>query len=172
MLRLPQLGCLRPTIGLKEDDTQSGDRRQQHQGHTLWGIAARTAKMSPPPRDAFADVDVFVDEVVIKLPAMARNDIRSKPAVRKQHQDKVDPKRLVFIDETWMKTNMTRTHGALCALYSDSGIGVDVSRWAPHSGDEPLHEARFLCLLRCPGRFQVAEPDDARHYSLPLAEGA
>ena len=29
----------------------------------------------------------------------------------KQHQDKVDPKRLVFIDETWMKTNMSRTHG-------------------------------------------------------------
>jgi hypothetical protein len=24
----------------------------------------------------------------------------------KQHQDKVDPKRLVFIDETWMETNM------------------------------------------------------------------
>ena len=29
----------------------------------------------------------------------------------KMHQDKLDPKRLVFIDETWAKTNMTRSHG-------------------------------------------------------------
>jgi transposase len=28
-----------------------------------------------------------------------------------RHQGKVDPERLVFIDETWVKTNMTRTHG-------------------------------------------------------------
>jgi hypothetical protein len=29
----------------------------------------------------------------------------------KRHQAKLDPNRLVFIDETWAKTNMTRTHG-------------------------------------------------------------
>ena len=29
----------------------------------------------------------------------------------RRHQDKLDPRRLVFIDETWVKTNMTRTHG-------------------------------------------------------------
>lgn len=29
----------------------------------------------------------------------------------KRHQGKLDPARLVFIDETWAKTNMTRTHG-------------------------------------------------------------
>ena len=29
----------------------------------------------------------------------------------KRHQAKLDPARLVFIDETWAKTNMTRTHG-------------------------------------------------------------
>ena len=29
----------------------------------------------------------------------------------RQHQGKLDPARLVFIDETWAKTNMTRTHG-------------------------------------------------------------
>jgi len=28
-----------------------------------------------------------------------------------RHQGKLDPTRLVFIDETWAKTNMTRTHG-------------------------------------------------------------
>lgn len=29
----------------------------------------------------------------------------------KRHQAKLDPRRLVFIDETWAKTNMTRLHG-------------------------------------------------------------
>lgn len=29
----------------------------------------------------------------------------------KRHQHRLDPRRLVFIDETWAKTNMTRTHG-------------------------------------------------------------
>jgi hypothetical protein len=29
----------------------------------------------------------------------------------KQHQSRFDPKRLVFIDETWAKTNMARTRG-------------------------------------------------------------
>ena len=29
----------------------------------------------------------------------------------KKHQDRLDPRRLVFIDETWAKTNMTRLRG-------------------------------------------------------------
>jgi transposase len=29
----------------------------------------------------------------------------------KRYQGRIDPQRLVFIDETWAKTNMTRTHG-------------------------------------------------------------
>jgi transposase len=37
--------------------------------------------------------------------------VARKRARWKRHQAKVDPKRLVFIDETWVKTNMTRTHG-------------------------------------------------------------
>jgi transposase len=28
-----------------------------------------------------------------------------------KYQNRLDPRRLVFIDETWAKTNMTRTHG-------------------------------------------------------------
>ncbi len=35
----------------------------------------------------------------------------SKRARWRRHQSKLDPRRLVFIDETWAKTNMTRTHG-------------------------------------------------------------
>lgn len=29
----------------------------------------------------------------------------------RKYQNRIDPARLVFIDETWAKTNMTRTHG-------------------------------------------------------------
>jgi len=29
----------------------------------------------------------------------------------RRYQDRIDPRRLVFIDETWAKTNMARTHG-------------------------------------------------------------
>jgi transposase len=29
----------------------------------------------------------------------------------RRHQARIDPTRLVFVDETWAKTNMTRTHG-------------------------------------------------------------
>jgi transposase len=37
--------------------------------------------------------------------------VARKRARWKRHQARLDPKRLVFIDETWAKTNMTRTHG-------------------------------------------------------------
>ena len=37
---------------------------------------------------------------------MARKRVRWK-----RYQAQLDPRRLVFIDETWAKTNMTRTHG-------------------------------------------------------------
>jgi len=37
--------------------------------------------------------------------------VARKRARWKRHQHRIDPRRLVFIDETWAKTNMTRTHG-------------------------------------------------------------
>jgi hypothetical protein len=40
------------------------------------GTAVRPAKTSPGPWDAFADVDVFVDEVLAELTAMARDGTR------------------------------------------------------------------------------------------------
>jgi transposase len=40
-----------------------------------------------------------------------RPDIARRRAWWRRHQTKIDPARLVFIDETWAKTNMTRTHG-------------------------------------------------------------
>ena len=40
------------------------------------GTAVRPAKTSPGPWDAFADVDVFVDEVLAELAAMAKDGAR------------------------------------------------------------------------------------------------
>jgi transposase len=40
-----------------------------------------------------------------------RPDIARRRRRWKAHQGKLDPTRLVFIDETWAKTNLTRSHG-------------------------------------------------------------
>ena len=40
-----------------------------------------------------------------------RPDVARRRFRWRRHQGKLDPARLVFIDETWAKTNMTRTHG-------------------------------------------------------------
>ena len=40
-----------------------------------------------------------------------RPDVSRRRAQWRKYQRRIDPSRLVFIDETWVKTNMTRTHG-------------------------------------------------------------
>src|SRR3954467_13297291 len=40
------------------------------------GTAVRPAKTSPGPWDAFADVDAFVDDVLVELAAMAKDGSR------------------------------------------------------------------------------------------------
>jgi putative transposase len=40
-----------------------------------------------------------------------RADISRRRAQWRKYQGRINPSRLVFIDETWAKTNMTRTHG-------------------------------------------------------------
>src|SRR5436853_2066079 len=40
-----------------------------------------------------------------------RPDVARRRVQWKKYQGRLDPARLVFIDETWAKTNMTRTHG-------------------------------------------------------------
>jgi hypothetical protein len=57
----------------------------------------------------------------------------------KQHQGRLDPRRLVFIDETWAKTNMTRRHGR-CARGSRLVAKVPHRRW---------RTLTFLAALRC-----------------------
>src|SRR6266481_3287946 len=40
-----------------------------------------------------------------------RPDVARRRAQWKKYQGRLDPARLIFIDETWAKTNMTRSHG-------------------------------------------------------------
>ena len=56
----------------------------------------------------------------------------------KKYQGRIDPKRLVFIDETWAKTNMTRLHGR-CRCGNRLVAKVPHGRW---------HTLTFLAALR------------------------
>jgi len=68
-----------------------------------------------------------------------RPDVARRRARWKQHQGRLDPRRLVFIDETWAKTNMTRRHGR-CARGSRLVAKVPHGRW---------RTLTFLAALRC-----------------------
>ena len=57
----------------------------------------------------------------------------------KRHQARIDPRRLVFIDETWAKTNMTRTHGR-CARGQRLLASVPHGHWKTMT---------FVAALRC-----------------------
>ena len=57
----------------------------------------------------------------------------------KKYQSRLDPRRLVFIDETWAKTNMTRRHGRALR-------GRRVVAKVPHGRWRTL---TFLAALRC-----------------------
>src|ERR1700692_2258502 len=59
----------------------------------------------------------------------------------KQHQNKIAAGRLIFIDETWAKTNMTRLHGR-CA------VGQRLIAKVPHGHWKTL---TFVAGLRCDG---------------------
>jgi transposase len=67
-----------------------------------------------------------------------RPDVARRRVRWKAHQGKLDASRLVFIDETWAKTNMTRTHGR-CAR------GQRLIAKAPHGHWRTL---TFLAALR------------------------
>jgi len=68
-----------------------------------------------------------------------RADVARRRARWKKYQSRLDPKRLVFIDETWAKTNMTRYHGR-CARGARLVAKVPYGRW---------RTLTFLAALRC-----------------------
>ena len=70
-----------------------------------------------------------------------RADVARRRRQWRQHQHKVAAGRLIFIDETWAKTNMTRLHGR-CAK------GERLVAKVPHGHRKTL---TFVAGLRCDG---------------------
>jgi transposase len=70
-----------------------------------------------------------------------RPKVTRRRAQWKRLQGKVDARRLIFVDETWAKSNMTRLHGR-CAK------GQRLVAKAPHSHHKTL---TFVAGLRCDG---------------------
>jgi transposase len=68
-----------------------------------------------------------------------RPDVARRRDQWRRYQGRIDPRRLVFIDETWAKTNMTRTHGR-CA------VGQRLVDKVPHGHWKTL---TFVAALRC-----------------------
>src|SRR5438552_10947217 len=68
-----------------------------------------------------------------------RADVARRRAGWKMHQGRLDPRRLVVIDETWAKTNMTRRHGR-CRRGARLVAKVPHGRW---------RTLTFLAALRC-----------------------
>jgi transposase len=71
----------------------------------------------------------------------SRPDVARRRVRWKLHQKRIDPSRLVFIDETWAKTNMTRTHGWWRR-------GQKLPAKLPHGKWRTM---TFLAALRCDG---------------------
>jgi transposase len=70
-----------------------------------------------------------------------RGDVARRRRQWRERQGKVSAARLIFVDETWAKTNMTRTHGR-CAR------GQRLVAKVPHGRRKTL---TFLAALRCDG---------------------
>jgi transposase len=90
-----------------------------------------------------------------------RPDVAFRRERWKARQAAVDPARLVFIDETWAKTNMTRTHGP-CARGERLLAKAPFGRWrtltflaalrrdrlaAPYVIDGPINGASFRAYV-------------------------
>src|SRR5439155_10202485 len=90
-----------------------------------------------------------------------RPDVARRRAQWKKYQGRLDPSRLVFIDETWAKTNMTRTHGR-CARGQRLVAKVPHGHWrtltflaalrsdridAPCVIDGPINGESFLAYI-------------------------
>lgn len=97
------------------------------------GVQADTGMLSrfPIRRDQLQKKSVLPCE-------QDRPDVARKRRFWKRYQANIDPTRLVFIDETWAKTNMTRTHGR-CRK------GERLKARVPHSHWKTL---TFLAALR------------------------
>jgi transposase len=75
----------------------------------------------------------------VRAAEQARPDVARKRARWKTHQARIDRTRLLFIDETWLKTNMAPLRGW-------GPLGERLAAYVPHGHWKTM---TFLAALRC-----------------------
>ena len=110
--------------------------------HALWQSLANAASWCPATRSGdFSSAKASASKKTVFATEQDRPDIARRRAWWKRHQLKIDPACLVFIDETWAKTNMARTHGWWRR-------GVPLRAQVPHGHWRTM---TFLAALRTTG---------------------
>ena len=89
-----------------------------------------------------------------------RPDVARRRERWKARQATIDPRRLVFIDETWAKTNMTRTHGR-CPRGERLVAKTPFGRW---------RTLTFLAALRCDRLTAPCVIDGQKRFTSVLAD--
>jgi transposase len=106
-----------------------------------------------------AEAEAHLEKKVLKASEQDRPDVAQKRAEWKVQQLGLDPEHLVFIDETWAKTNMTRPRGR-------SPIGTRLVAKVPHGH---WKTTSFLAALRTSGLTAPLVIDGAVNGELFLA---
>ena len=92
-----------------------GQVREPPQDHAegTSGPARRTRRRREPRHDLAvpAGLRLQFQKKTLVADERTRPDVSRRRERWKRHQDRIDPRRLVFIDETWMKTNMAPLRG-------------------------------------------------------------
>jgi len=108
-----QMGGHKPNIlsGLNRDWL----RERATRDFTLRGLVAELAKRGVKVDYVQVWRFVHAEELSFKKSVLPAEQLRPKIARRREqwrkYQNRLDPKRLVFIDETWAKTNMALLRG-------------------------------------------------------------
>jgi transposase len=74
-------------------------------------LAARGVRVSNDAVWRFLRAERLTFKKSLRAAEQERPDVAFKRERWRRYQGRIDPARLVFVDETWAKTNMTRTHG-------------------------------------------------------------
>jgi hypothetical protein len=102
LILLPERDWLLARVAAAPDLTLRGVRAE---------LAARDIKVSCKAIWNFFRAEQLTFKKSLRAAEQSRPDVARRRARWRRHQAKVAPDRPVFIDETWVKTNLTRTHG-------------------------------------------------------------
>ena len=148
--RKRETGSLAPSqIGGYKPRTLSGERADWLRSRiaagpfTLRGLSAELAERGIKTHPRAVWVFVHAEGLSFKKTLLAeeqtRPDVARKRARWKAHQGRIAPSRLMFIDETWVKTNMAPLRGW-------GTRGRRLKAYAPHGHWKTL---TFIAALRC-----------------------